>query len=488
MAMMATREFKAKKAENFSEWYNTVIYAADLVDDRYNVQGFLVHKPGATRAIRGIYAIFEKELEADGHEPVLFPTVIPEENFLKEKEHVEGFAPEVFWITQMGSTPLHRKLALRPTSETAFYQMYSLWVKTAADLPLKFYQSCSVFRGEKETNPFLRGREFYWIETHDAFASKDESVEQVKRDNVIYRRVIFDGLGVPIHIFRRPQWDKFAGADDTFAYDAYMPDGKVLQIGSTHLLGQNFAKPFGIEFADEKGEKHYAWQTCFGPGIWRIMAALIATHGDDHGLIFPLPVAPVQIVIVPILKGETAGVVEKAKEIEQKLCAAGLRAKADLSDKTPGFKFNEWELRGVPLRIELGGRELAQGAVTLVRRDNREKITVKEDELVGAIEKAGAALLDALRAKAKSEFDAHLSEAWDKDSLKKTLNEKKGVVRTAFCSTQMDGKPCADELQSFTVGGKVRGNLAFLTEDAAGKSCVWCGRPAKEIVYVARQY
>ncbi|MEM1908933.1 MAG: aminoacyl--tRNA ligase-related protein, partial [Thermofilaceae archaeon] len=244
-----------KKEEDFSEWFSQVLSKADLIDLRYGVQGFIVHKPWAMRIIRQIYRMFEEELEKTGHEPVLFPLVIPEEYFEKEKEHVEGFKPEVFWVTEAGEEKLERRLALRPTSETAFYSMYALWIQSWRDLPLKLYQSVSVYRYEKATRPFIRGREFLWIETHCAFATREEALKQIREDMENTRRVLWEKLAIPFLFLRRPQWDKFAGAEDTYAADTVMPDGRVLQISSTHDLGQRFAKAFGITFMREDGSR-----------------------------------------------------------------------------------------------------------------------------------------------------------------------------------------------------------------------------------------
>ena len=259
---MAELGITVKKEENFSEWFTQVITKADLVDQRYNVQGFIVHKPWAMRMIKAIYRIFEEELEKTGHEPVLFPLVIPEENFEKEKEHVKGFKPEVFWVTEAGDEKLERRLALRPTSETAFYQMYALWVTSWRDLPLKLYQSVTVYRYERHTRPFIRGREFLWIEAHDVFATHEEALKQIREDMENTRKVVWERLGIPFLFLRRPPWDKFAGAEDTYAADTIMPDGRVLQISSTHDLGQRFAKALGIVFTDKDGTKKHAWQTC----------------------------------------------------------------------------------------------------------------------------------------------------------------------------------------------------------------------------------
>lgn len=473
---------KSKKSD-FSNWFSEVCSKADLVDLRYNVQGFVVHKPWAMRMIKHIYAIFEAELERRGHEPVLFPLVIPEENLEREKEHVAGFKPEVFWITKAGEEELPRKLALRPTSETAFYQMYSLWIRSYRDLPLKLYQSVAVYRYESHTRPFLRGREFLWIEAHDAFATHEEALRQIREDMEICEEVIWKRLGIPFRFLKRPEWDKFAGADATYAADTIMPDGKVNQISSTHDLGQRFAKAFNITYVDESGKENYVWQTCFGPGIWRIVAALIAIHGDDKGLVLPFEIAPIQVVIVPIFysEEERKEVVDFCKEVEQMLKANAIRCKVDLRDETPGFKFNDWELRGVPLRIEIGPRELKERYVMLVRRDSGERIESKLDGLVAEIKKLGEEILENLKRRAVESFEQRIAKAEDREEVAKALNGGK-VVYMPFCGRE----ECARELQEVTGGGKVRGTE--LEPKKASGRCAWCGEKAKEWVYVAKAY
>lgn len=491
MTMLSEREFNKDKEKNFSDWYNTVIYAADLVDNRYNVQGFIVHKPWSMYAFKKMYAIFERELEADGHKPTLFPTVIPEENFEIEKKHAEGFVPEVFWVTKAGAEPLKRSLALRPTSETAFYQLYSLWIRDHSDLPVKFYQSCTVFRYESETNPFLRGREFLWIEAHDVFETEEQSKEQVSKDMEISNKVLKEQLGLPILTFQRPSWDTFPGAEHTFATDVLMPDGKTLQIASTHLLGQKFAKSFNIKYKDTEGKEHYAWQTCYGPGIWRIMAGVIAVHGDNKGLVFPPQIAPVNIVIVPILKSKTENknIVKKAEEVKRKLEENGYAVELDLSEKTPGYKYSYWELKGVPLRIELGEKELANETITVARRDTKERTAVKDGELVKKIKELNEQITQNLKEKAEEKQKSRIKDAETKEEVFKILDEVKGYARVNFHSIEADGKECSDTIQYESKGGKVRGILVGKDEKPFGnKKCVACGKPANHVVYIARQY
>ncbi|MFH1750690.1 MAG: proline--tRNA ligase [Candidatus Micrarchaeota archaeon] len=485
MVEMKQREFNIDKNRNFSEWYNTIIYASELADIRYNIKGFLVHRPWSTLAFRHIYRLFEAELEADSHLPVIFPTLIPEENFLKEKEHVEGFSPEVFWVTEKGSEKLERKLALRPTSETAFYQMYSLWVGSFRDLPMKLYQSCSVFRAEKETNPFLRGSEFLWIETHDLFATQKEAQEQTERDFQISRKIMGDIFGIAFLAFERPQWDKFAGAEKTFAYDCLMPDGKAFQFGSTHLLGQHFTKAFDVNFTDAEGNRKIPYSTCFGPGIWRILGAIISVHGDQKGLIFPFEIAPIQVIIVPIFRGDGGEkVLKKADEIRQLLNNNSIRCEIDRSDRSPGYKYNWWEMRGVPLRIELGEREVADNAITLVRRDTREKLKVAIEESPQVIRSTANMMLQSLKANSEKILNSSIKISNTKEETREILDQK-GFARLFLCSMGMDGKKCADTLKDLTKGGKVRG-IRLDEKPEAGK-CIVCGREGLR-VFFARQY
>ncbi len=480
-----------KKSENFSEWYTEAVTKSELVDVRYNVQGCIVHRPLATRIIRNLYSIWERELEDNGHEPAIFPTFIPEENFEKEREHVAGFEPEVFWVTEAGSKKLERKLALRPTSETAMYQMYSLWIRSWRDLPLKLYQSCSVFRFEPTTRPFIRGREFLWIEAHDAFADREGAEAQVKEDIGISEKILFR-LGLPFLLFERPSWDTFAGAEHTYACDVLMPDGRTIQVATTHLLGQNFAKPFDVKFKSESGEDNYVYQTCYGPGIWRVMAALVAVHGDDKGLIMPFELAATQAVIIPITRKAEDGekVVGKCKSILESLKAKGLiRVELDLTENTPGFKYNHWELRGVPIRIEIGPREVQEGKVTLVRRDNRQKVQVEDGKIELEMRKMADEMLNSLREKAQQFLEAHVSEGNTLDEAKAILEKTGGYVKIGICSTGPHGKGCADVIKDATSGGKVRG---IIMEDGRKiekeRKCIVCGKPGGVEVFLAKQY
>ena len=471
---------------NFSEWYNTIIKEAELCDLRYNLKGFIVFMPWAVLSMDKMYSVYEKEMQKRDHVPALFPALINEANLKSESEHVEGFIPEVFWVTEAGGNKLEEKYAMRPTSETAMYPMYALWVKGLKDLPIKLYQRCQVWRYEtKATKPFIRSREFHWIEAHNAFATEKEALDQIKEDMEISEELVHKQFGVPFLFFRRPQWDKFAGAVDTYAADSLMPDGKVLQLPSTHFLGQNFAKAFKLQYMDEKGNQEFAWQTCYGPCISRIYAAIFSTHGDDKGLVLPFDIAPVQIVIVPIFKeNNKSKVLKKAKEIKESL--KNYSVKLDDSDNSPGFKFNHWELKGVPFRIEIGERDMENSSVILVRRDELKKNQIKEKDLLKTIEKESQEMIKNLRSKSDKWFKELIHSA---DSIKDLNNELKkgGFVKIPFCTDQDEGEKCADKIKEETKSN-VRGTLYGSKDSPKNKKCIACGKKAVVFVYTGRQY
>jgi prolyl-tRNA synthetase len=480
---------KNKKEKDFSEWYTELVSesGAHLADIRYGIQGAIVETPWAVKIMRAFEAMLEKEVEADGHEPMLFPTIVPEAYMKKEKEHVKGFAPELYWVTEGGSKKLEEKFYLRPTGESQIYPMYSLWIRSWNQLPFKRYQSrMTVFRFETTTRPFLRGREFNFFEAHDAFATHEDALEQVKKDIVYSENVMHKKLGLPFILVRRPQWDKFAGAVDTYGAETIV-DGKVNTIASTHDLGQNFSKTYDIYFMNKKEQKEHAWQTCYGPGLIRVMAGLIGVHGDDYGLILPFDVAPLQIVIIPILfEKKSADVEKKCKQLEKDLKEKGYRTKYDDSENTAGWKFNEWEMKGVPIRIEVGPREVKEKKLTLVRRDTKKKEIISEKLLDKKIGEYADALLKNITAKAEAELKNSIHEAKTYAELKKLIETKRGMVRAPWCSIGFDGQKCADKLQE-EAAVKVRGTLFGKQEKASGK-CIMCGKPAKHIVYVAKSY
>jgi len=479
------------KKENFSDWFNTVLDLAELVDIRYNVKGCIVIRPWAAKTIKLMYLDYEKELEKNGHSVVIFPALIPKSNFDIEKKHVKGFTPEVFWVERAGKDKLEEKLALRPTSETAMYKMFSLWIQGVADLPLKLYQSCQVWRYEtKATKPFFRSREFYWIEAHNAFATAAQAQAQVLEDMSMTENVVHQKYKIPFIFFQRPEWDKFPGADKTFAADTLMPDKKVLQLPSTHLLGQNFSKAFNITYLDNQGKREYVWQTCYGPAISRIYGAMFSIHGDNRGIILPFDYAPIQIVIIPIINKEInpAAVLEYSKNIYQILKDSGFRIHLDDGSTTPGFKFNYWEVRGVPFRLEIGQKEFETGTVALVPRDKSKvdaKI-IKVDELIQSLKKEILDFDKRIAQRADENFAALQTQASSLAELEEKLKNF-GLIKIPFCSIDMEGENCAKTLKE-KYSLDVRGIKYPPEQKPSGLKCIVCSKEAKEFVYVAKQY
>lgn len=483
-----------KKEENFNEWFNEVIAENELVDDRYNVKGFIIYREWCAISLKKMYSIFEKELNKKDHLPLFMPIVIPEENFFKESEHVKGFTPEVFWVTEHGdSEKLEKKLALRPTSETAFYQMYSLWIRSYKDLPYKRYQSGPVYRYEtKATKPFLRGREFFWIETHCAFRNKEKAMEQIYEDMDITKEVVTNALGIPLLFLQRPQWDKFAGAVNTYAADTITSNGKFLQIATTHYLGTNFAKAFNVMYKDENENENLAHLTCYGPGISRGYGAIIAIHGDNKGLRLPFEIAPLQIVIVPILiKGKEKAVLKKAKSLEKKLSAYDVLL--DDSQKTPGEKFFFWEKKGVPIRIEIGPKDIENKKVGIFRRDLNTREFIAEKDLKKTIKKISKEFTLNLKKQAEENFTKNIVDVKSFQELEKAIKEGK-IARAPFYSIDKEGEKYAKEIKDKT-GAEVRG-IALRKESAKelGKEqilkekCIISGKPATCVVYIGKSY
>ncbi len=473
--------FSIDKEGNFSGWFSEILQKAELVDIRYNVKGFEVFMPWSTIIIEMMYDFFETELKARGHLPCIFPAVIPEENFKKESEHVKGFEPDVFWI----SNAREGKLALRPTSETAFYQLYSLWIRSYKDLPLKLYQRANVWRNEtKATRPLIRTREFYWIEAHDCFATLKEAEKQVQEDIETTEIVMHQKLGIPFLPLKRPEWDKFAGAVYTIGSDSLMPDGKAIQQPSTHLLGQGFSKSFDIKFKNEDGKDEYVWQTCYGPCISRILASLIAVHGDNKGLVLPFIVSPIQVIIVPIFNIENKKkVIDYCEKIKGTL--KEVRTQIDASEKKPGEKFYYWEMKGVPLRIEAGEKEMKSKEVTIFSRDNGTRIKAKENLVGKKTSELGEQIDVRLREKADKWFKGKVEKAKTKDELKGIL-ENKGIARVNFCSIKNDGAKCAEYIEK-ELAASVRGVRDDKKEKPEGK-CLICSKEANEVVYIAKSY
>lgn len=480
---------KVKKSENFSEWYSQIIEKAEIVDLRLGIKGFVIIRPWGTLIIERLYDMFEKELQNKGHLPVIMPSVIPESNLKKEESHIQGFMPQVFWLEtdKEGKNGKEERLALRPTSETVFTPMLALWVRSHRDLPLKLYQRGSVFRYDtKSTRPLVRGREFYWIECHDAFATKKEAEAQVQEDIDTTKKILYEKFGIPFLPIRRPSWDKFAGAEYTIGSDVLMPDGKLIQQPSTHFMGQRFSKAFDAKFTTKEGKEEYLYTTAYGPAMSRILASVISTHGDDKGLVLPFEIAPVQVVVIPIYTVKNKSKIFKyAGEIMKKLEASGARTKLDSDDdSTPGWKFHEWELKGVPFRIEIGEKELKGKKFTLFTRDTGVKTTAPLGKL-GYIKKLGEAYDKRLKTRADNNMNGKIVSCKTKEDIRKTLKEGK-IARVNFCSTEKKGEKCAEYIEK-EIGAEVRGTLADRNEKPFGK-CIICNNSADAVVYIAKSY
>jgi len=479
--------FGIDKEKNFSEWYTEIVKRAELADLRYNIKGFIVFQPWSVLSMEKIYDYLEQALQKKGHRPYWFPTLIPEKNFKIESSHVKGFTPEVFWVTEAGENKLDEKYALRPTSETAFYQMFSLWIQSYKDLPYKTYQRANIFRYEtKATRPFLRSREFHWIETHCAHASEEDAMKQVHEDMETTKEVLHDIFCLPFMFFERPAWDKFPGAKRTFAADVLNPDGKMVQQPSTHLLNLDFSEGFNVKFKDKDEKEKYCYITCYGPATSRIFASVIIVHGDNKGLIFPWKIAPVQVIITPINNDEK--LIKKAEELKKELGDKGISADIDKSERSPGEKFYFWEMKGVPLRIELGKKELENKELTIFRRDINSKEKIKDKDLIDYVEKISKEYDKNLITKADGLFKSKIEDVSSFNELKSVIESGK-IARAGFCSVDKDGGKCAGKIETELARTKVRGTK-LEKENPSGKTakCVVCEKKAKEVVYIAQEY
>ncbi|MFA5745823.1 MAG: proline--tRNA ligase [archaeon] len=480
------------KIEDFNEWFNDIVAKAELADMRYNIKGMVVYRYWTTYTLNKMFRLFEDALDNTNHQQVIMPMLIPEENFFKEAEHVEGFTPEVFWVTEHGDEKFDQKYALRPTSETAFYYMFSYWLESYRDLPIKTYQRANIFRYDtKQTKPFFRGREFYWFETHNIFETAEDAYNQVLQDMEITEEILHLELGIPFMFFKRPQWDKFAGAEDTFAADTLMPNGKASQLATTHLLGQKFTKAFNVKFRDKDEETKIPYGTCYGPGLTRIYGNLIGIHGDKNGLRLPMELAPIQIIICPLyFSGQDTDQLEKiCLDFAVDLDKLGYRVKIDDNkEKKPKERFSFYEMKGVPLRIEIGPRDVENGQVTLFRRDLNIKENVFFADLFETVGKIAEEFTDNLREQADKEFENKLGNAENKEEIKRLIDEGK-FVRIPFCSIDPDGKACFEELKAFTDGAEIKGIRMDIKEVPENhEQCPICGNKAKEFVYIAKGY
>lgn len=473
-----------KKDKNFSDWYSQVIQKSEIIDLRFDVKGFLVIRPWGTRILNNMFSLYEEELQSKEHEPTIMPIVIPESNLKKESSHVKGFTPEVFWLEHKQG---EERLALRPTSETVYTPMFKLWIRSYKDLPMKLYQKGPVFRYDtKATRPLIRGREFHWIEAHDAFATKENAEKQVQEDIDTTERVMHQKFGIPFLPMKRPEWDKFAGAEYTIGSDVMMPDGKLIQQPSTHLMGQKFSKAFNATFKNEQGKEEYLWTTAYGPAMSRILVSVISMHGDDKGLVLPFSISPVKVIIVPIFKKKNKEQIMKyAKEVKNKL--KNYKIKTDDREYSPGWKFNEWELKGIPFRIEVGENEMKNKSLTLSIRDTGEKKKISINDLKN-LEKLGEEFDKRLRDKADKFMDNKIIYCKTKEQIKKAMDNGK-IAKVNFCSTKEQGIKCAEIIEK-EINAEVRGTRADLQEEKPSNSgkCPICNKTANEVVYIGRSY
>lgn len=463
---------------DFAQWYTDVVKKAELIDYS-SVKGCMVIKPAGYAIWENIQAELDRRFKETGVENVYMPLFIPESLLEKEKAHVEGFAPEVAWVTMGGLEPLQEKLCVRPTSETLFCDFYARDIHSYRDLPRLYNQWCSVVRWEKTTRPFLRSREFLWQEGHTAHATAQEAQERTEQMLNLYADFCEEFLAMPVIRGRKTEKEKFAGAEATYTIEALMHDGKALQSGTSHNFGDGFAKAFGIQYSDKDNTLKYVHQTSWGMTT-RLIGAVIMVHGDDNGLVLPPRVAPTQIVIVPIQQSKE-GILDKAFELKETLSKAGFRVKADDSDKSPGWKFSESEMRGIPVRVELGPRDLADHQAVLVRRDTHEKVTAALDQIA---EKAGELLTQIqqdMLERARAHRDAHTYTASDFQELKELADNKPGFIKAMWCGDE----ECERRLKEET--GVTSRCIPFHQEKLSDR-CVCCGRPAAKMLYWGKAY
>ena len=462
--------------EDFAQWYTDVVKKAELIDYT-SVKGCMVIKPYGYRIWELIQAQLDERFKATGVENVYLPMFIPESLLEKEKEHVEGFAPEVAWVTHGGLNPLQERLCVRPTSETLFCDFYAKEIESHRDLPKVYNQWCSVVRWEKETRPFLRSREFLWQEGHTAHATAEEAEERTIQMLNVYAEFCENVLAIPVIKGRKTEKEKFAGAEATYTIEALMHDGKALQSGTSHNFGDGFAKAFGIQYTDKDNKLQYVHQTSWGMTT-RMIGAIIMVHGDDSGLVLPPRVAPVQVMVIPIQQ-KKEGILDKAYELRDKLGA--FRVKVDDSDKSPGWKFSEQEMRGIPVRVEIGPKDMEAGHAVLVRRDTREKKIVDIENIEAEV----SALLETIqqdmfdRAKAHRDANTHVAHDWDEFT--DILEHKQGFVKAMWC-----GETECEEAIKEETGASTR-CMPFVQE-SIGETCVHCKKPAKTMIYFGKAY
>ncbi len=467
-----------KKSEDFSEWYTQVALRAELAD--YTpVRGSMAIRPYGYAIWEGIQSWLDRRFKETGHVTAYFPLLIPESLLQREAEHVQGFAPQVAWVTHGGDEKLAERLAVRPTSEAIILPMYAKWIQSYRDLPVLLLQWNSVVRWEKATRLFLRTAEFLWHEGHTAHRTMEDADAECRLILGIYRALVEDILAIPVLVGVKPPSERFAGADNTYTLEALMPDGQAIQAGTSHFLGQNFAKAFEVKFLDSDNQEKYIWSTSWAVSS-RLIGSLIMAHGDDQGLVLPPRIAPYEVVIVPITSRGDTSALPVATELAARL-RARFRVKLDDRDAyTPGWKFNEWELRGVPVRLEIGPRDVASHQAVLVRRTGGRKQAVSLDQIDDAVGAALDEIQQELFTRGRASLDGHTTQATGLDELVRAIEEIKGFVKVGWCEMQS----CEDTIRQRT-GASPR--VIPLDEPASG-SCIVCGMPAKVWVYYARAY
>ncbi len=464
---------------DFAQWYTDVVKEAELCDYT-SVKGCLIYQPNGYAIWENIQNALDKRFKETGVENVYLPMLIPESLLQKEKDHVEGFAPEVAWVTKGGSEELEERLCIRPTSETLFCDHWSKVVKSYRDLPKLYNQWCSVLRWEKTTRPFLRSREFLWQEGHTLHASAQEAEERTQMMLKVYYDFVTEDLAIPLICGRKTESEKFAGAKDTYTIEAMMHDGKALQSGTSHFFGDGFAGAYGIKFLNKDNELEVPNETSWGLST-RIIGAIIMVHGDDSGLVLPPRIAPTQVMVIPIAQHKN-GVLEKADEIVNIVKNAGLKVKYDYSDKTPGWKFSEQEIQGIPIRIEIGPKDIENNQVVVVRRDTREKIIVAINELCEKLPQILEKMQKDMYNRAKTFLDEHIYAATTKEEMIDIFNTKQGFAKAMWCGS----KECEEEIKAMTGGASSR-CIPFDEEHLSDK-CVCCGKDAKHMVYWGKSY
>jgi len=452
--------------DNFSEWYNSIIEKTGLSDKRYPVKGLNIWPPYGWKLMRNVDEIIRKHFEEKGYNEVYFPTLIPQGQFNKEAEHIKGFSNEVYWVTKGGDDELDEKLVLRPTSETAMYPIFSLWVRSHSDLPLRIFQIVNTFRYEtKQTRTFIRVREIHFIEGHTVHATFEDAEGQIADDTEIWKKIA-EELAIPYVMGKRPEWDKFPGAFYSIGVDTFLPSGRSLQIATIHQYRDNFSRPYEIVYTDEEGNRQYGHQTTFGISE-RLIGAIVGIHGDKKGLIIPPSVAPIQVVIVPI-PGE--GVGEYSRSVEEELKRNGIRTEIDFRDQyTPGWKYNDWEEKGVPIRVEIGKIEVSEQTVTLALRTGGKK-KVPRKEIVESVNQVIEEMHDLLKKRAEGKMKGYVREI-------STIDESRDLMPNSiyWCGS----KECADKIEE--TGKSILGSY-----DGTGK-CIICGKEGKRTI-ISKKY